>query len=69
MWVDDITYVRLQAEFVYLAVVLDGFSRRVVGWELGRNLQAALPLAALGKAAAAGGISASFRSRFTVRQQ
>ena len=40
LWVADINYVRLQAQFVYLAVVLDGFSRRVVGWELGRNLQA-----------------------------
>jgi putative transposase len=50
LWVADITYVRLQAEFVYLAVVLDAFSRRAVGWSLGRNLQAALPLAALEKA-------------------
>src|SRR5205085_3151578 len=45
--VADITYVRLVAEFVYLAVVLDAFSRRAVGWALGRSLQTALPLAAL----------------------
>jgi putative transposase len=33
LWVADITYIRLKAEFVYLAVILDGFSRKVVGWE------------------------------------
>jgi transposase InsO family protein len=33
-WVADITYIRLKAEFVCLAVILDGFSRKVVGWEL-----------------------------------
>jgi putative transposase len=32
LWVADITYVRLQGEFVHLAVILDGFSRKVVGW-------------------------------------
>jgi putative transposase len=47
LWVADITYIRLLAEFVYLAVVLDAFSRRAVGWALGRNLQTSLPLAAL----------------------
>jgi putative transposase len=50
--VADITYVRLGREFVYLAVVLDVYSRRVVGWSLGRNLQARLPLAALRNALA-----------------
>ena len=40
LWVADITYIRLAAEFVYLAVVLDVFSRKVVGWELGRTLAA-----------------------------
>ena len=34
LWVADITYIRLREEFVYLAVVLDAFSRRVVGWAL-----------------------------------
>src|SRR6266568_701339 len=34
LWVADITYIRLRAEFVYLAVILDGFSRKVVGWAL-----------------------------------
>ena len=32
LWVADLTYVRLEAEFVYLAVVLDAYSRRVIGW-------------------------------------
>jgi putative transposase len=50
LWVADITYIRLRNEFVYLAVILDSFSRRVVGWALGRDLQASLSLAALRKA-------------------
>ncbi len=47
LWVADITYIRLRVEFVYLAVVLDVFSRRVVGWALGRTLRAELAVAAL----------------------
>jgi transposase InsO family protein len=47
LWVADITYIRLRVEFVYLAVVLDAFSRRVIGWALGRSLEAPLALAAL----------------------
>ena len=47
LWVADITYIRLRMEFVYLAVVLDAFSRRVVGWALGRTLEAELVVAAL----------------------
>jgi transposase InsO family protein len=50
LWVADITYVRLRTEFVYLAVVLDAFSRRVIGWALGQSLEAELALAALGMA-------------------
>ena len=38
LWVADITYIRLQREFVYLAVILDAFSRKVVGWALERSL-------------------------------
>jgi transposase InsO family protein len=38
LWVADITYVRLQQEFIYLAVILDVYSRRVVGWSLSREL-------------------------------
>jgi len=52
LWVADITYIRLCREFVFLAVILDGFSRKVVGWELDRTLAARLPLAALEKAIA-----------------
>ena len=37
LWVADITYIRLPVELVYLAVVLDAFSRRVIGWALGRT--------------------------------
>jgi putative transposase len=47
LWVADITYVRLSEEFIYLAVVLDAFSRRVIGWSLASHLQASLALAAL----------------------
>lgn len=50
LWVADMTYLRLQGEFVFLAVVLDAWSRSVIGWSLGRTLQAELPLAALEKA-------------------
>lgn len=50
LWVADITYLRLQTEFVYLAVLLDAFSRRVIGWELDHTLAAELALGALRKA-------------------
>ena len=47
LWVADITYIHMAEEFAYLAVVLDAFSRRVVGWALETHLQASLALAAL----------------------
>jgi transposase InsO family protein len=50
LWVADITYVRLEVEFVYLAVILDAFSRRVIGWALDRTLEDSLTLSALGMA-------------------
>jgi putative transposase len=53
LWVADITYIRLKTEFVYLAVILDGFSRKVVGWALERTLASRLPMAALDQAIAA----------------
>ena len=66
LWVADITYIRLRAEFVYLAVILDGYSRKVVGWALDRTLAARLPMAALHAchrgAATAAGVGASLRS-------
>jgi putative transposase len=46
-WVSDITYVRLERGFVFLAVVLDVFSRKVIGYAIGPTLDARLPLAAL----------------------
>jgi putative transposase len=50
LWVADITYIRLRAEFVYLAVILDGFSRKVVGWALQRAITTRLAMAALQRA-------------------
>jgi putative transposase len=47
LWRADITYIRLQDEFVYLAVILDAYSRRVIGWALDRTLEDELTLAAL----------------------
>jgi putative transposase len=47
LWVADITYVRLLEEFAYLAVLLDAFSRRVIGWALDKHLRASLATAAL----------------------
>jgi putative transposase len=47
LWVADITYIRLEMEFIYLAVVLDAFSRRVIGWALDRHLEDDLAIAAL----------------------
>jgi transposase InsO family protein len=47
LWVADITYIRLRTEFVYLAVILDAFSRRVIGWALDRTLEDTLTLRAL----------------------
>jgi putative transposase len=52
LWVADITYIRLRKEFVYLAVVLDAFSRKVVGWALDRTLASRLPMVALEEAIA-----------------
>jgi transposase InsO family protein len=47
LWIADITYIRLETEFVYLAVVLDAFSRRVIGWAVDRTLEDDLAIAAL----------------------
>jgi putative transposase len=52
LWIADITYIRLQAEFVYLAVILDAFSRKVVGWALDRTLANRLTISALEQAIA-----------------
>jgi putative transposase len=47
LWVADLTYVRILSGFVYLAVILDAWSRRVVGWAISRRIDADLALAAL----------------------
>ena len=47
LWISDLTYIRLETEFVYLAVVLDAFSRRVIGWALDRTLESKLTVSAL----------------------
>jgi transposase InsO family protein len=47
LWRADITYVRLREEFVFLAVILDAFSRRVIGWALDRTMEDELTLMAL----------------------
>jgi putative transposase len=52
VWIADITYVRLRAEFISLAVVLDAFSRRCIGWSLRRQVATRLSLAALRMAVA-----------------
>lgn len=47
LWIADLTYIRLLTEFVFLAAILDAFSRRVIGWELDRRLDDQLRLSAL----------------------
>ena len=56
LWVADITYIRLRDEFVFLAVILDAYSRRVIGWALDRTLEDDLTLTALRMALASRGI-------------
>jgi putative transposase len=58
LWVADITYVHLPETFLYLAIVMDAYSRRVVGWELGEDLRAELALGALDGALAGRSLSA-----------
>jgi putative transposase len=50
VWVADITYVRLKEEFIYLAVIMDVFTRTIRGWHLGRSLEQELTLTALRRA-------------------
>lgn len=54
VWVSDITYIRLRDEFVYLAVVMDIFTRSIRGWHLGQTLHQELTLTALQRALATG---------------
>ena len=50
LWVADITYIRVREEFAFLAVVLDAFSRRMIGWALEEHMLASLTVAALAMA-------------------
>jgi putative transposase len=50
LWIADITHVRLLEKFAYVAVLLDAFSRRVIGWALDKHLRASLATAALSMA-------------------
>lgn len=50
LWVADITYIRLRHQFIYLAVILDAYSRRGIGWELSERIDAELTVSALEKA-------------------
>jgi transposase InsO family protein len=50
LWVADITYIRLRDEFIYLAVILDAFSRKCIGWELSDGLEVSLTIGALKRA-------------------
>lgn len=52
LWAADITYVRLVREFIYLAVIIDVFSRKCIGWKLSRDIDTKLALAALNMALA-----------------
>src|SRR5579871_186574 len=72
LWRSDITYIRLRDEFVFLAVILDAYSRRVIGWELDRTMEESLPLAALRMALTrhrSSRTGPSLRSRLAIRQQ
>ena len=54
VWVSDITHIRLRREFVYLAVIMNGFTRCIRGWHLGRSLDQVLTLRASDRALAEG---------------
>jgi len=59
LWVADITYIRLRESFLYLAVILDAYSRKVIGWNLDDNLKAQLAVRALENALAGRPVSSS----------
>jgi putative transposase len=73
LWVADITYIRLREEFVFLAAILDAYSRRVIGWALDRTIEDDLTLRALRMALARRGDRAwsgsPLRSRLTICQR
>jgi transposase InsO family protein len=71
LWIADLTYLRSEQEFAYLAVVMDAYSRRVIRWALGRSLEVRLTLEALEQAIAARqpkpGAGSPFRPRDPIR--
>ena len=73
LWRADITYIRLREEFVFLAVVLDAYSRRVIGWALDRTLEDELTLSCSAHgvvpAGSRTGSGTSLRSRLAIRQR
>ena len=73
LWRADITYIRLRDEFVFLAVILDAYSRRVIGWALDRTLEDELHAGrsahGAGSPHRAAGLGASLRPRQPIRQQ
>jgi len=58
LWVADITYIRLKLEFVYLAVILDAYSRKVIGWAVAKTLEGELAIEALKMAIRRGRVAA-----------
>ncbi len=58
VWVADLTYIRLPGSFVYLAAILDAYSRKCVGWKLSKQIDTQLTLAALNNAIAARQVTA-----------
>ncbi len=62
LWVADITYIRLRESFLYLAVILDAYSRRVIGWALEETLEAHLAVNALRRALAERAVQPSARA-------
>ena len=68
LWVADITYVPTWAGFLYLAVVLDAFSRRIVGWAMANHLKTELVLEALNMAVASAGRTTSSITRIRAAQ-
>jgi transposase InsO family protein len=70
LWRAHITYIRLRDKFVFLAVILDAYSRRIIGWTLDRSMEDSLTLTALGMALARrrARLGASFRPRLALHQ-
>lgn len=66
LWVSDITYIRLQDQFIYLAVILDAFSRRVIGYHLSQSLDRSIVLKALNMALRLRGLNQNTKNKFNL---